>query len=104
MKERRPRINWLRTRFRRQLPYERDARWSQSPDEKRRWTEALEAEGVPAVRRVARPDPHRPVMGDARLRRGVAGLARLAQDQLVKMGVVLALVVAIVGLVRRLVG
>jgi hypothetical protein len=48
---------------------------------------------------VARPDPHRPVMGDARLRRGVAGLARLAQDQLVKMGVVLALVVAIVGLV-----
>ena len=31
-------------------------------------------------------------------------MARLAQDQLVKMGVVLALVVAIVGLVRWLVG
>ena len=112
MKERRPRINWLRTRFRRQFPYERDTRWSQSPDEKRRWTEALEAEGVPAVRRALE-----------RSRAGPPGLIRIGQSWVTqgfagewldwhdshkinwsKWGVVLALVVAIVGLVQWLVG
>jgi hypothetical protein len=63
------RINWLRTRFRRQFPYERDTRWSQSPDEKRRWTEALEAEGVPAVRRALE-----------RSRAGPPGLIRIGQS------------------------
>ncbi len=53
-------IDWLNPRWRRQFPYERYNRWSQSPDEKRRWTKALEAEGVEAVRRAlqqSRADP-----------------------------------------------
>src|SRR5512132_3560320 len=44
-------IDRLNPRWRRQFPYERYNRWSQSPDEKQRWTKALEAEGVEAVRR-----------------------------------------------------
>jgi hypothetical protein len=103
------RINWLRTRFRRQFPYERDTRWSQSPDEKRRWTEALEAEGVPAVRRALE-----------RSRAGPPGLIRIGQSWVAqgfagewhdshkinwsKWGVGLALVVALAGLVQWPVG
>jgi hypothetical protein len=44
-------IDWLGVRFRRRFPYESYNRWSQSSDEKRRWSEALDAEDVAAVRR-----------------------------------------------------
>jgi hypothetical protein len=59
-------IDWLGTRLRRPLHYERYNRWSQSPDEKRRWAEALDAEGVTAVRRALE-----------RTRTGPAGLIRI---------------------------
>ena len=111
MKERRPRINGLSTRLRRQFHYERQNRWSESPDEKRRWNEALEGEGVRGVRRKL-----------GRLRAGPPGLIRIGETWMPqgfaeawldwrdwhkinwsKWGVVLALFVAIVGLVRWLV-
>jgi hypothetical protein len=61
-------IDWLSARFRRRFPYELHDRWSQSPDEKRRWTEALDVEGVAAVRRALE-----------RSRAGPPGLIRIGQ-------------------------
>jgi hypothetical protein len=107
-------IKWLSARFRRRFPYEHERYnyWSQDLDQKRRWSEALEAEGVPAVRRALE-----------RSRAGPPGLIRIGQSWVTqgfagrwldwhdshkinwsKWGVVLALVVALAGLVRWLVG
>jgi hypothetical protein len=61
-------INWLPARFRGRFPYEGYKRWSQSPDEKRRWTEALDAERFAAVRRALE-----------RSRAGPPGLIRIGQ-------------------------
>ena len=105
-------INWPSARFRRRFPYERQNRWSESPDEKRRWTEALEGEGLRAVRRKLE-----------RLRTGPPGLIRIDETWVPQgfaeawldwrdspklnwsiWGVGLALLVALAGLVRWLVG
>jgi len=105
-------INWLSARFRRRFSYERQNRWSESPDEKRRWSEALEGEGVRGVRRKLE-----------RLRAGPPGLIRIGETWMPQgfaeawldwrdslkinwsiCGVGLALVVALAGLVRWLVG
>jgi hypothetical protein len=63
-------IDWLTARFRRRFPYEGHDRWSQSLDQLRLWTEALEAEGVAAVRRALE-----------RSRAGAPGLIRIGQTR-----------------------
>jgi hypothetical protein len=105
-------IDWLNPRSHRQFPYERYNRWSQSPDEKRRWTKALEAENVEAVRRALQKS-----------RAGPPGLIRIGDESMTqgfaekwldwhdsrkpnwsKRGVLLALLIAIVGFVGWLLG
>jgi hypothetical protein len=105
-------INWLRARFRRRFPYERYNPWSQDLDQKRRWTEALEAAGVEAVRRALE-----------RSRAGPPGLIRIGEAWVTqgfaeewldwydarkpnwsKRAVLLALALAIIGFVGWLLG
>jgi hypothetical protein len=105
-------IEWLRAPFRRRFPYERYNTWSQDLEQKRRWTEALEATGVEAVQIAlarSRGGPRASIsIGEVSMTQGFAeewlNWRESHKINWTKWGFFLAMVVALAGLIRWLFG